>query len=444
MRTEELILSHLIFDEAFSRKTIPYVKAEYFSEKSEKVLFQLIEHYTNKYNKMPTKEALSIDLNKVKNLDEETFTQVSSSIKSIQNETQTDPEFLIETCEEWCRNRAVYNAIIKSISIYDDKDKEHSIAAIPDLLSQAIGVNFDANIGHDYLESFKERWEHYNSNEDRIPFMLKSFNNIMGGGPTPGTLTGILGGIHVGKSLIMCSLAADHLQQGFDVLYITLELSEHQVESRIDANLLDIEMGKVKDIPFPTFSQKIQKITSKTKGKLIVKQFPTASAGAHHFRHLLHELKIKKNFRPKVIYIDYINLCISSRLKAGSGANTNTLVKSIAEELRGLMIEENIVGITATQLTRCLALNTIVETSNGKKEIQKLKKGDLVLSSNNTFNEVQIVYPIQKQKTYKIKTKSGKEIICSEKHIFPTLNGLKAIESGLKVKDKLFVKLTST
>lgn len=352
MAVESVIFSNLIHNEQYARQVIPFLKSEYFSDYVDKVVYDLIDGYFVKYNSTPTVEALTIDLEN-KSLGEDAFKKSRDLILSL-GEDKTDIQWLLDKTEKFCQEKSIYNAIMKSIEILDDKSNKDKIdkGAIPQILSDALGVSFDTHIGHDFLEDAETRYEFYNTKHSRIPFSLEYFNKITGGGLPNKTLNIALAGTGVGKSLYMCQLAADNLQDGQNVLYITLEMAEQEIAKRIDANLLDIPMDEIAGFPKEMYDRKIARIKAKTTGKLIIKEYPTACAGSANFRHLLNELKIKKNFKPQIIYIDYLNICLSSRIKNGAGVNSYTYIKAIAEELRGLAVEFNVPIVSATQTTR--------------------------------------------------------------------------------------------
>jgi len=350
---EAVILNNLTHNEDYGRKVIPFLKQEYFSDYAQKTIYNLIDDYVKKYNSFPTVEAIAIDLSNKEGVNEETFKKCKNVLTEIQpDENKTDLQWLLDQTEKFCQEKAVYNAIMRSISILDDKTGQISKGAIPQVLSDALAVSFDTNIGHDFLEDSEARFNFYHSKEVRIPFDLAYFNTITQGGLPRKTLNIALAGTGVGKSLFMCHCAAANLTAGLNVLYITLEMAEERIAERIDANLLDIPVDELKIIPYDSYNKKILRVKSKTNGKLVIKEYPTACAGSANFRHLLNELKIKKNFIPDVVYIDYLNICSSSRLKNGANVNSYTLLKSIAEELRGLAVEFNVPIVSATQTTR--------------------------------------------------------------------------------------------
>lgn len=348
---ENTILSNLISNEDYGRKTIPYLRAEYFADNEQRTIFNLIDEYVKKYNKFPNKEALSVDLHELDNLTDHQFASIQSKIDGL-NATDVNQEWLLDNTEKFCQDKAIYNAIMDSIKILDDKTGKTSKGMIPEVLTKALSVSFDTHIGHDFIDDSDSRYEFYHRTEVRIPFDLEYFNKITKGGTPKKTLNIVLAGTGVGKSLFMCHCAAANLTKGNNVLYITLEMAEEKIAERIDANLLDVTIDELGLLPKETYDKKMNRLKEKTKGKLIIKEYPTASAGSGNFRHLLNELKMKKDFVPDVIYIDYLNICASSRLRYGANVNSYTYVKAIAEELRGLAVEFNVPIWSATQTTR--------------------------------------------------------------------------------------------
>jgi len=349
---EITIFSNLIYNEQYARKVIPFLKEEYFSDQSHKIIFKLVQEYVNKYNSFPSKEALAIDLSNKDGINQEVFNQSKEIISAFAEDKETKLEWLSDQTEKFCQDKAIYNAIMSSIRILDDGDGKTSKGAIPQILSDALAVSFDTHIGHDFIEDSDDRYEFYHTKEDRIPFDLEYFNKITQGGLPKKTLNIALAGTGVGKSLFMCHCAAGNLSAGMNVLYITLEMAEERIAERIDANLLDVTVDDLKQLSKEIYDKKIARIKRKTTGKLVIKEYPTACAGSANFRHLLNELKLKKKFVPDIIYIDYLNICMSSRIKHGSLVNSYTLIKSIAEELRGLAVEFNVPIVSATQTTR--------------------------------------------------------------------------------------------
>lgn len=352
MSIERTILSNLLFNNEYNRKVIPFLKPEYFQDHNEKVVFDLIDDYVKKYNSFPSTEALAIDLSNKEGLNDETFKISKEIIASLEHDSNTKLDWLLHQTEKFCQDKALYLAIMRSIRIMDEKNGSISKGSIPQVLTDALAVSFDTHIGHDFLDDSDERYEFYHRKEKRVPFDLDYFNAITNGGLPNKTLNIALAGTGVGKSLFMCHCAAANLSRGLNVLYITLEMSEERIAERIDANLLDVAVDELEMLPKQSYDSKIERIREKTTGKLIVKEYPTACAGSANFRHLLNELKIKKNFIPDIIYIDYLNICLSSRIKHGANVNSYTLIKAIAEELRGLAVEHNVPIISATQATR--------------------------------------------------------------------------------------------
>ena len=348
---EQAIFANLIFNEDYARKVIPFLKKEYFQDRIYQTLFIITSKFVDQYNNFPTKQALHLEVNNYIGLSDGEIEKLQDFIDSLE-ESPTNNEWLIDETEKFCQDKAIYNAIYQSIGILDNKDNTQDKRGIPQILADALGVSFDNHVGHDLLEDYDERYNFYHRKEGRIPFDLDYFNRITKGGLPNKTLNIILAGTNVGKSLFMCHCAASNLSQGKNVLYITLEMAEERIAERIDANLLNVSMDELAILPRNVYEKKVQRIKSNTPGKLIIKEYPTASAGAGHFRHLLNELKIKRNFIPEIIYIDYLNICASSRLKYGSNVNSYTLIKSIAEELRGLAVEFNVPIVSATQTTR--------------------------------------------------------------------------------------------
>lgn len=353
MTIEKTILSNLLFNEEYTRKVLPFIKDEYFRDSNQKLAFKLIQDYIGKYNALPSKEALRIDLQNRNNISEMSFKEVNDIIDHLENDNKTSSSWLIEHTEKFCQDQALFNAISKSIQLISGDDKvDISKGAIPELLSTALSVSFDTNIGHDLVDDWERRFDLYHTKESKIAFNLDYFNKITKGGLSKKTLNICLAGTGVGKSMFMCHCAAGNLIDGLNVLYITLEMAEERIAERIDANLMNVAIDELSVLPKDVYEKKIEKIKSKTIGKLIIKEYPTASAGANNFRYLLNELKLKKNFKPDIIYVDYLNICNSSRLKVGSNVNSYLYIKAIAEELRGLAVEHNLPIVSATQTNR--------------------------------------------------------------------------------------------
>ena len=349
-RIEETILRNLIYDEEFYRKVVPFVKADYFIELQERVIFEEIQDFSTKYDKVPTKEVLNINLQNRSDLTDETFQQSLTLIKEYTDEW-VDKEWLCDATEKWCQDRAIYLALMQSIKIADGGDSKLDKGAIPSILQEALAVSFDEHIGHDYIEQSKDRYDFYHKTEEKIPFDLEKFNYITKGGIPNKTLNIALAGTGVGKSLFMCHMASSVLLQGRNVLYITCEMAEEKIAERIDANLLNCNIRDIAELPEVLYNSKVNEIARKTQGKLIIKEYPTASAHVGHFKALLNELSMKKGFSPDIIFVDYLNICASARYK-GTIVNSYTYVKAIAEELRGLAVEFNLPIVSATQTTR--------------------------------------------------------------------------------------------
>lgn len=363
MAIEQTILESLMYNEEYMRKVFPFLKEEYFSEPNTKLIYRHISNFINKYNDLPSKDALKISFHNDKEITEDNYSDIVAYVDEFKNDP-INIEWAINETEKYCKDRAVYNAIVTSISILDGRDKIHAKDGIPTLLQEALGVCFDTSIGHDYIDDALDRYEFYNKIEDRIPFDLHYFNAITKNGLPRKTLNVALAGTGVGKSLFMCHVAASCLQQNKNVLYITLEMAEERIAERIDANLMDIAIDQLKDIPKSVFANRVKRITDKTQGKLIIKEYPTASAHVGHFKALLTELSLKRNFKPDIIFIDYLNICSSARFKPNSNVNSYMMVKSIAEELRGLAVEHNLPIVSATQTTRGGYGNTDVELTD--------------------------------------------------------------------------------
>jgi len=349
-RIESTILTNLFYNENYTRKTLPFIKPHYFSQKDERELYVEVEKFVLKYKNLPTKEAILIELNNRKDLNEEEYKGIKDLVNSISYE-ETDLQWLLDTTEKFCKDRAVHNAVLDGIKILDNKDKKRTPEAIPSILADALAVSFDNHIGHDYIEDAKARFDWYHTKEKRYPFDLSFFNRITKGGVPSKTLNIALAGTGVGKSLFMCHCASSFLTQGQNVLYITLEMAEERIAERIDANLFDVTIDDLHAMPKELYDNKLNKLEGKTKGKLIIKEYPTASAHSGHFRSLLNELALKKSFRPQVIFIDYLNICASSRFKGGN-ISSYFYIKAIAEELRGLAVEFDVPIFSATQTTR--------------------------------------------------------------------------------------------
>jgi replicative DNA helicase len=362
MKLETTILKNLVYSEEYTRKVLPFIQADYFSDNKEKIVFNLVSEFVNKYKTLPTHEALVIDLTDSKTLNDVEVKGALNLLEEInQNKKEpTEQQWLVEQTEKFCQDKAIYNAIMESVSILDDAKTTKSKGEIPKLLSNALGVSFDSNVGHDYINDSSSRFDFYHKQESRIPFDIDLLNKITKGGLPNKTLNICLAGTGVGKSMFMCHVAASCLSQGQNVLYITLEMAEERIAERIDANLLNVSMNDLHSMTKSDYDRKFDTLKSKTHGKLIIKEYPTASANSLHFRSLLNELHLKKNFQPQIIFIDYLNICASSRIKPGANVNSYSYIKAIAEELRGLAVEFNVPIVSATQTTRSGFSNTDV------------------------------------------------------------------------------------
>jgi len=351
-RIEESILKNLFVSDTFTRKVIPYLEEDYFSDRSERLVYKQINEYFMKYNECPTHEALNIQLNDLSGHNDEEIKNAQNIINACkENSEETPHDFLVDETEKWCKDRAIYNAVMESIQIIDKSSKREK-GEIPDILKDALSVSFDQHIGHDFIEDADDRFISYNTVEDKLPFDLEMMNKITKGGLPNKTLNVVMAGTGVGKSLFMCHCAANNLMMGKNVLYISMEMSEEKIAERIDANLMNLPIQELSNLPKDMYDKKVKSIRDKTTGKLIVKEYPTASAHTGHFRHLLQELNLKKDFIPDIIYVDYLNICASARMRANSSVNSYTMVKSIAEEMRGLAVEFKLPIVTATQTNR--------------------------------------------------------------------------------------------
>ena len=350
-RIETTIIRNLIHNEDFSRKVIPFLEPTYFERRSEKILFEEISSFIVKYGSAVTIEALNIEVENRSDVTDDEVKEIKE-INQYLNDSPVDQQWLFDVTEKWCRDRAIYLALMESIHIADGNDEKKNRDAIPSILSDALAVAFDNNVGHDYLQNYEERYDYYHKKEEKIEFDLEYFNKITKGGLPNKTLNIALAGTGVGKSLFMCHHASSVLLQGRNVLYITMEMAEEKIAERIDANLLDVSIQNLNDLPKNTFEKKVINISKKTQGQLIIKEYPTASAHSGHFKTLLNELALKKSFKPDIIFIDYLNICASSRYRAGSNVNSYSYIKAIAEELRGLAVETNVPVVSATQTTR--------------------------------------------------------------------------------------------
>ena len=382
-RIETTILRNLVFNEDYSRKVIPFIQPDYFEQKTEKVIFEEIVQFIVKYGSAITVEALNIEVENRTDLTEDQIKDIKEINNSL-NDSPVDKQWLLDTTERWCRDRAIYLALMESIHITDGKDEKKNRDSIPSILSDALAVSFDTHIGHDYLQDYEQRYESYHKKEDKIEFDLEYFNKITKGGLPNKTLNIALAGTGVGKSLFMCHVASSVLLQGRNVLYITLEMAEERIAERIDANLLNVPIQDIVDLPKQMFENKVTNLAKKTQGTLIIKEYPTASAHSGHFKSLLNELALKKSFHPDIIFIDYLNICASSRYKGNSNINSYTFVKAIAEELRGLAVEFNVPIVSATQTTRSGYGSSDVELTDTSESFGLPATADLMFALIST------------------------------------------------------------
>ena len=381
-KIEFLILKNLLHNEEYLRKTVPFLKKEYFQDNNQKIVFEEIFNFVSEYNEVPTKEVLSIEIEKRNDINETSFKEVTHLIGCLDDDP-VEFEWLTDTTEKWCRDRAIYLALLESIAIADGKE-EKTPDAIPSILSDALAVSFDNHIGHDYLQDYHERYESYHRREDKIPFDLEFFNKITKGGLPNKTLNIALAGTGVGKSLFMCHLASSTLLEGRNVLYITLEMAEEKIAERIDANLLNVNIQEITDLPQTMFESKVTNLAQKTQGTLIIKEYPTASAHSGHFKSLISELALKKSFKPDIIFVDYLNICASSRYRGNSNINSYSYIKAIAEELRGLAVETNVPIVSATQTTRSGFGSSDVELTDTSESFGLPATADLMFALIST------------------------------------------------------------
>ena len=382
-RIETTILRNLVFNEEFARKTIPFIEPDFFEQRTDKILFEEIVSFITKYDSCATLEALNIEVENRTDLTAEEVKQINDTSKEL-NDTPVDNQWLLDITEKWCRDRAIYLALMESIHIADGEDDKKNRDAIPSILSDALAVSFDNNIGHDYILNSDERYEYYHKTEDKIPFDLEYFNKITKGGLPNKTLNIALAGTGVGKSLFMCHFASSVLLQGRNVLYITMEMAEEKIAERIDANLLNTAIQNLSELPKPMFDKKVEKIAKKTQGQLIIKEYPTAAAHSGHFKALLNELALKKSFKPDIIFVDYLNICASSRYRSGSNVNSYSYIKAIAEELRGLAVEANVPIVSATQTTRSGFASSDVDLTDTSESFGLPATADLMFALIST------------------------------------------------------------
>ena len=382
---ELTILRELTRNDQYFRKVLPFLKEDYFADRDTKIIFRMVSDYLDKYNSMPTRGALEIILDAKTNVEPEVMKQCIQNLDKMFDESKSpDLEWLIDHTEKFCKDKAIYNAILESIHIIDGKSKDKDVGSLPKMLSDALAVSFDTHIGHDYIEDYGKRYEFYHRVENKIPFDIEQFNTITNGGVPRKTLNIIMAGTGVGKSLFMCHHASACLTQNLDVLYITCEMAEERIAERIDANLMDLPMEDLKKLPADIYNKKMQQIRKKYTGRLIIKEYPTATANANHFRALLNDLKMKKNFQPDIIFIDYLNICASARLKMNASVNSYTFVKAIAEELRGLAVEFEVPIFSATQVNRGGFNNTDVGLENTSESFGLPATADLMFALIST------------------------------------------------------------
>ena len=452
MTIQHLILKNLIHNETYARNILPFIKEEYFSDTDKtKNIFKYISNFITQYNERPSIEALKLCISE-SNLNIDDKNSLYETVELYREREDTNLTWIVNETEKFCKDRAIENAIIDSVQILNDKQETRDKGIIPELLKDALAISFDPSVGHDFIEDVDERYDFYHKKEERIPFDIDVLNKITNGGIPKKTLNILAAGVNVGKTLVMCHFATSFVLQNKNVLYITMEMSEEKIAERIDANILDISLDTLKVIPKPQYLSMIEKIKKTVKGKLIIKEFPTAGASVTHFRRLLSELALKKKFVPDVIFIDYLNICASSRIKNNGQANTYVLVKSIAEEVRGLGVEFNVPIVTATQLNRsgfsssdnslvdiaeCVYVGESIKLSNGEiKRIGDVNVGDQI-ESNDKFKTVTQVHHKQLKDCVRISLKSGRNIIVSKEHAFPSNNGRKSVSGGLSVGNRL-------
>ena len=382
-RIENIILRNLVFKENYLRKVLPFIEPPYFNNREERVIYEQIAKYAVSYDSLISPEILSIEVENRSDVTQEELVNINKIINSLED-VECDFNWIVDTTEKWCRDRAIYLALMESIQIANDENPKKTRDAIPDILSKALAVSFNKHIGHDYLEDYEQRYESYHKKEDRIEFDLDYFNKITKGGLPNKTLNIALAGTGVGKSLFMCHVASSALLQGRNVLYITLEMAEERIAERIDANLLNVPIQDIVELPKQMFESKVTNLAKKTQGTLIIKEYPTASAHAGHFKSLLNELALKKSFRPDIIFIDYLNICSSSRYRGNSNINSYTFVKAIAEELRGLAVEFNVPIVSATQTTRSGYGSSDVELTDTSESFGLPATADLMFALIST------------------------------------------------------------
>ena len=383
-KVEFLVLRNLLYNEEYLRKVIPFIKSEYFEDSNQRIVFEEICSFVQSYNKLATKEILCIEVENRKDINDTSFSEIVNLINTLNDDVVVELNWIIDATEKWCRDRAIYLALMESIHIADGKDEKKNRDAIPSILSDALAVSFDNHVGHDYLEDYEQRYESYHKKEEKIEFDLEFFNKITKGGLPNKTLNIALAGTGVGKSLFMCHVASSVLLQGKNVLYITLEMAEERIAERIDANLLNVPIQEISELPKQIFETKVTNLAKKTQGTLIIKEYPTASAHSGHFKSLLNELALKKSFRPDIIFIDYLNICSSSRYKGNLSVNSYSYIKAIAEELRGLAVEFGVPIVSATQTTRSGYGSSDVELTDTSESFGLPATADLMFALIST------------------------------------------------------------
>ena len=410
---EKTILANLIHNEQYTRKVLPFIRGDYFSDRTERTVFEEIQKFVDKYSDLPNQNALEVELDSRKDLNEDDYKRVLSVVKELQKDDDVIFDWLVETTEDFCKDKAVYNAIVDGIAIIDGKDKKRGVDALPTILTDALAVGFDNRVGHDYLHDTDARYEFYHKVEEKIPFDLEFFNRITKGGLPQKTLNIVLAGTGVGKSLFMCHVASNCLNQGRNVLYITLEMAEERIAERIDANLMNISIDDLHELPKQMFDDKIASIVKKTNGQLVIKEYPTASAHSNHFRGLIKELAIKKSFKPDIIFVDYLNICASSRFKANGNVNSYMYIKAIAEELRGLAVETNVPIMSATQTTRSGFSNSDIGLEDTSESFGLPATADLMfaLISNEELDELNQIAVKQLKNRYNDPTTNKRFVI---------------------------------
>ena len=410
---EQTALNNLIHNEPYARKVLPFIKGDYFSDRTERIVFEEIQKFVDKYNALPNQNSLEVELDSRKDLSEEDYKRVLSVLKSLKSDDDVNFEWLVETTEQFCKDKAVYNAIVDGIKIIDGKDKARGVDALPSILTDALAVGFDNRVGHDYLLDSESRFDFYHKVEEKIPFDLDFFNRITKGGLPQKTLNIALAGTGVGKSLFMCHMAANCLSQGRSVLYITLEMAEERIAERIDANLMNISIDDLHELPKQMYDNKMDAIIKNTNGTLVIKEYPTASAHCNHFRGLIKELAIKKSFKPDIIFIDYLNICASSRFKADGNVNSYMYIKAIVEELRGLAVETNVPIMSATQTTRSGYSNSDVGLEDTSESFGLPATADLMfaLISNEELDELNQIAVKQLKNRYNDPTTNKRFVV---------------------------------